>query len=508
MIHRGRLGLAAAVLIASPALSWAQAPTTAPTTTPALTETLLAITIKDPATAKSAASIPVLGVYPASAQPLPVVVLVTEQAAMPSSRLVTGQTLKAQAQVSPQTGNAEQIPSLHALVPWLTAQGLAVVIPASIQPGLAGAAAAPPDCSPAGVAAWSAHSAGQLFALADLLRQQSWADTRRMVVITEGPGTLASLSAAAMRWPGLRGVVAMTPDVTPPAARIGTQACAQSALQPILSPLDGKVPVPTLTLRTEADSSSALRTPLTRLNQAAAQAEPSQQGLGTAPKPAPSPLMQLTDFLARTGLIAPVRQRPGAADPADTRPLPANSVAPANPLAELSGDRLPQAPKVVGLPDAPKPLSPLLAPRSPSSADGPVTSHAANAPANDANPSAAITAAPLVAKPQLALPQQAVPSNADPRLAVPGAAASQQQAAVTPAMAEQRMPFVATSERAALWQRYQRLASPRALALSPSGAWGLGSGVQARIEALNTCERASGQPCQIFAVNDQIIWKP
>jgi len=56
--------------------------------------------------------------------------------------------------------------------------------------------------------------------------------------------------------------------------------------------------------------------------------------------------------------------------------------------------------------------------------------------------------------------------------------------------------------------RFQALAKPRALAVGPSGFYGWASGDWAAGRALGHCAAAGGQPCKLYAVDDDVVWVP
>jgi hypothetical protein len=60
-------------------------------------------------------------------------------------------------------------------------------------------------------------------------------------------------------------------------------------------------------------------------------------------------------------------------------------------------------------------------------------------------------------------------------------------------------------------QRYQRFLSarpPKALAISPTGAWGWSAEVpNAMQRALDRCNKHSKSECRLYAVDDIVVWQ-
>lgn len=57
-------------------------------------------------------------------------------------------------------------------------------------------------------------------------------------------------------------------------------------------------------------------------------------------------------------------------------------------------------------------------------------------------------------------------------------------------------------------QRFLAAKKPRALALGARGAAGFASGDWALGRALGYCERTRGEPCKLYAVDDDVVWTP
>ncbi len=69
------------------------------------------------------------------------------------------------------------------------------------------------------------------------------------------------------------------------------------------------------------------------------------------------------------------------------------------------------------------------------------------------------------------------------------------------------VPFLGEHGRAA-YREYLEKSSPRAFAVSPSGAWCWAEeGEEPGDRALATCQQKSNQPCQLYSVDDYVVWK-
>ncbi|MFS2034966.1 M48 family metalloprotease [Polaromonas sp. CT11-55] len=72
-----------------------------------------------------------------------------------------------------------------------------------------------------------------------------------------------------------------------------------------------------------------------------------------------------------------------------------------------------------------------------------------------------------------------------------------------------QVPFVNDDGRVA-YQRFLTITTrPRAFAIHESGLWSLRMGVNAAADALASCNsRGRKRPCQLYVVNDELVWKP
>jgi dienelactone hydrolase len=69
------------------------------------------------------------------------------------------------------------------------------------------------------------------------------------------------------------------------------------------------------------------------------------------------------------------------------------------------------------------------------------------------------------------------------------------------------VPYLSENGRAA-YREYLHKLTPRAFAVSPSGAWCWAEeGEDPHARALAACARSGGQPCQLYSVDDYVVWK-
>nr|WP_229423691.1 CocE/NonD family hydrolase [Massilia frigida] len=69
------------------------------------------------------------------------------------------------------------------------------------------------------------------------------------------------------------------------------------------------------------------------------------------------------------------------------------------------------------------------------------------------------------------------------------------------------VPYLSENGRAA-YREYLHKMTPRAFAVSPSGAWCWAEeGEDPHARALAACARTSGQPCQLYSVDDYVVWQ-
>ncbi len=69
------------------------------------------------------------------------------------------------------------------------------------------------------------------------------------------------------------------------------------------------------------------------------------------------------------------------------------------------------------------------------------------------------------------------------------------------------VPYLSENGRAA-YREYLHKSTPRAFAVSPSGAWCWAEeGEDPDTRALATCQAKSDQPCQLYSVDDYVVWQ-
>jgi dienelactone hydrolase len=89
-------------------------------------------------------------------------------------------------------------------------------------------------------------------------------------------------------------------------------------------------------------------------------------------------------------------------------------------------------------------------------------------------------------------------------LADPGVQAPSQYAALEDVSA---LPYLQANGRAA-YKDFLNRQMPRAFAVSASGAWGWAEeGEDPRHNALAACQSKSAQPCQLYTVDDAVVWQ-
>jgi dienelactone hydrolase len=71
-----------------------------------------------------------------------------------------------------------------------------------------------------------------------------------------------------------------------------------------------------------------------------------------------------------------------------------------------------------------------------------------------------------------------------------------------------KVPHIAPAVRAEGYARFLAADVPRAFAMSPTGAWAWRSGLDAVKVAMERCRSRSRTPCELYAVDDIVVWKP
>ncbi len=70
------------------------------------------------------------------------------------------------------------------------------------------------------------------------------------------------------------------------------------------------------------------------------------------------------------------------------------------------------------------------------------------------------------------------------------------------------VPLISAKQREDVYQKYLAAKSPKAVALGSGGRVGYASGDDAMSSALGFCQRRTGQPCKLYAVDNHVVWVP
>jgi hypothetical protein len=68
--------------------------------------------------------------------------------------------------------------------------------------------------------------------------------------------------------------------------------------------------------------------------------------------------------------------------------------------------------------------------------------------------------------------------------------------------------MISARQREDIYQRFLSAKSPKAIAIGSGGRMGFASGDDAMSNALGFCQRRTGQPCKLYAVDDDVVWIP
>lgn len=71
-----------------------------------------------------------------------------------------------------------------------------------------------------------------------------------------------------------------------------------------------------------------------------------------------------------------------------------------------------------------------------------------------------------------------------------------------------RLPLVRQDVKETGYARFLSLDLPRAIAIGPKGEWAFFSGDHAMQRALERCAQTARTACQLYAVDDQVVWRP
>lgn len=79
----------------------------------------------------------------------------------------------------------------------------------------------------------------------------------------------------------------------------------------------------------------------------------------------------------------------------------------------------------------------------------------------------------------------------------------------SPVEALDQVPYLSQSSLDTGYATFLGKAAPRAFALSPQGNWGWASGKDDLLSrTLAHCQRKSGNPCKLYAVDNEVVWQP
>ncbi len=71
-----------------------------------------------------------------------------------------------------------------------------------------------------------------------------------------------------------------------------------------------------------------------------------------------------------------------------------------------------------------------------------------------------------------------------------------------------KLPFVKPDVKTDGYMKFLNADVPRALAIGKNGAWSWRRGVDSPQQALDDCATRANEPCQLYAVDDAVVWKP
>lgn len=70
------------------------------------------------------------------------------------------------------------------------------------------------------------------------------------------------------------------------------------------------------------------------------------------------------------------------------------------------------------------------------------------------------------------------------------------------------VPWISAKQRDETYSKYLAAKSPKAFALGSGGRMGYASGDDAMSNALGFCQRRTGLPCKLYAVDNDVVWAP
>lgn len=92
--------------------------------------------------------------------------------------------------------------------------------------------------------------------------------------------------------------------------------------------------------------------------------------------------------------------------------------------------------------------------------------------------------------------------------AVPGTLAKPAVTGAGKAVDASAVPMISAKQRDEVYQKYLAAQSPKAIALGSGGRIGYATGQDAMSNALGFCQRRTGQPCKLYAVDNDVVWVP
>ena len=92
--------------------------------------------------------------------------------------------------------------------------------------------------------------------------------------------------------------------------------------------------------------------------------------------------------------------------------------------------------------------------------------------------------------------------------AVPGALVKPAVTGAGKAVDIAAVPMISARQREDVYQKFLSVKLPKAVAIGSGGRIGFASGDDAMSSALGFCQRRTGQPCKLYAVDNDVVWVP
>lgn len=92
--------------------------------------------------------------------------------------------------------------------------------------------------------------------------------------------------------------------------------------------------------------------------------------------------------------------------------------------------------------------------------------------------------------------------------AIPGAMIKPAVTGVGKASDTAAVPIISAKQREEVYPKFLVAKSPKAIAIGSDGRIGYAVGDDAMSNALGFCQRRTGQPCKLYAVDDDVVWAP